>query len=89
VSPARSTTERGYGYQHRKARTAALKALRDGDPCSRCGGPMFHGQQLDLDHTDDRSGYLGLAHAGPCNRSAGARKGNQQRGTRPRRSRIW
>lgn len=87
------TTTRGYGHQHQRARKAALKALRDGDPCTRCHQPMWRAQaaQLDLDHTEDRGAYAGLAHA-TCNRAAGARKRNRQRTTTPpvtRYSRQW
>ena len=58
-----SATERGYGVEHQRARAAARAAWRDGDPCARCGGPMRFGDDVDLDHNDDRSGYLGLSHA--------------------------
>ena len=71
-----NTTARGYGAVHQRARKAALRAMRDGDPCARCGGPMFKSQALHLDHTDDRTGYNGLVHA-RCNRLAAARKGGR------------
>jgi hypothetical protein len=48
------------------------------------GGFIAPGQPWDLDHTDDRRGYLGAAHRF-CNRSAGARKRN----AKTRRSRAW
>jgi hypothetical protein len=48
-------------------------ARRPGQPCARCGLPMYVTQDLDLDHTDDRTGYLGLSHRS-CNRRAGQRK---------------
>nr|PZN17672.1 MAG: hypothetical protein DIU80_24105 [Chloroflexota bacterium] len=76
-----STTARGYGYQHQRARVRALAALVPGTPCPRCGQPMYRDQPLDLDHTDDRTGYRGLAHRS-CNRRAGALKSNRRR---PRR----
>jgi hypothetical protein len=69
-----NTTARGYGTDHQQARRRALAALVDGTPCPRCGLPMAYSQQLDLDHTDDRTGYLGLSHR-RCNARAGARKG--------------
>ncbi|MFI0482222.1 hypothetical protein [Actinomadura sp. 9N215] len=87
------TTARGYGWRHQQARRAALARLSadPGQPCSRCGAPMFPGQLLDLDHSEDRAGYLGLAHR-RCNRSAGAVKGNARRGrgrAKPITSRDW
>lgn len=89
----RTTTERGYGHEHRTARERALARLRDGDPCGRCGKPMLRAQQLDLDHTDDRAAYRGLAHA-HCNRAAGSRKrwASAQRSATPVRhnpSQAW
>jgi hypothetical protein len=69
-----STTERGYGAEHRAARRRLLPGAY-GQLCPRCGHPMMPGQALDLDHTDDRRSYLGFSHAS-CNRRAGARKRN-------------
>ena len=91
----RNTTAAGYGSSHIKARKAAAAIHRPTDPCSRCGhplGPM--GPWLHLDHTTDRTGYLGFAHGSRpcptcrtrCNITAGAREGNRrQRATRTRR----
>ena len=77
TQPKASTTARGYGSQHQKARKAAAARHHPSDPCTRCHqplGPMS--PDLHLDHTDDRRGYLGFACA-DCNRKAGARKGNR------------
>jgi hypothetical protein len=78
-----STTDKGYGWTHQQARRDALRALEDGTRCGHCGQPMYRaqGRHLDLDHTDDRTAYRGLAHRG-CNRRAGAAKAkaNAQRG---------
>lgn len=65
---AATATERGYGEEHRRAREQAIAEWQDGDPCARCDGPMHHGEPVDLDHNDDRTGYLGLSHRA-CNRS--------------------
>lgn len=66
-----------YGPEQKRLRRALLPDAY-GRPCPRCGRPMLPGQPLDLDHTDDRGGYLGMAHA-RCNRAAGARLGNARR----------
>lgn len=67
---ALSTTERGYGHAHQVARREAVASHQQGDPCSRCGDPMTEDVSLlDLDHNDDRTGYLGLSHRA-CNRLA-------------------
>jgi hypothetical protein len=73
-----STAARGYGGEHQRIRRSLLATLAPGTPCPRCGQPMHPSQPLDLDHTDDRTGYQGLAHQS-CNRRAGARKGNAAR----------
>lgn len=90
-----SSTARGYGSRHRRARTAAIAQLQDGQPCARCGRPMLRSDaaQLDLDHDDDRTGYRGLAHRS-CNRRAGQAKAVRQRAARQQpqralRSRNW
>jgi hypothetical protein len=71
-----------YGWQHQKARKAAKAKMRDGDPCCRCGQPMYRGDDLHLDHDDyDRTVYLGLSHA-TCNERAGAVKVNAMRSGR-------
>lgn len=62
-----------YYGTHKTDRKRAMAALaaRQGQPCPRCGLPMFTWQRLDLDHATD-STYLGLSHAS-CNRRAGQR----------------
>lgn len=81
------TAARGYGHEHQRIRRALLPTAY-GKPCTRCGKPMLPGQPLDLDHTDDRSGYQGFAHRS-CNRSAGAVKRNAGRGVNTISSRRW
>jgi len=62
--------QRGYGREHQIARAKYVAAHRSTDPCARCGGPLGADiSVLDLDHTDDRTGYLGLSHQA-CNRSS-------------------
>lgn len=95
-----SATQRGYGAEHQAAARRLKADLRDGDPCCRCGGPMYR-WQLDLDRHDIRgidadhhgqARVLGgavpdaLAHR-RCNRRAGAVLGNRLRGRRPRPAR--
>ena len=76
------TTAHGWGSQHQKTAKAWLALWQPGDPCCRCGQPMWQrwtywpsGKRVSaihLDHTDDRTGYLGLSHAS-CNTAAGNR----------------
>ncbi|MFI0897076.1 endonuclease domain-containing protein [Streptomyces sp. NPDC020983] len=72
-----STSDRGYGADHQALRKATIGEAY-GQPCHHCGHPMLEGQALDLDHTADRAGYRGFAHAS-CNRRDGARRGNARR----------
>lgn len=93
AKPKLSTVSRGYGHTHRHLRTAALEDLRrhDGWPCHHCTKPMWWAcrAQLDLDHTDDRHGYRGLAHS-TCNRRAGQAKAMRIRAAQKvTRSRDW
>jgi hypothetical protein len=76
-----STTERGYGYDHQKLR-AALLPYAYGKPCHHCGELMLTGQDLDLDHTDDRTAYRGMAHA-TCNRKVGSAKAHARHEREP------
>lgn len=71
--PGADPAARGYDAAHRAARKAAIERLeRDGSgSCCRCGGLIVPGMRLHLDHTDDRQGWRGLAHA-RCNVRAGA-----------------
>lgn len=71
-----------YDYRHQQIRKALIASgywLMA--PCPRCGLPMKPGQRLDLDHTDDRAGYLGLSHS-RCNQGAGSRIGSARRKAR-------
>lgn len=89
-----STRDRGYGYAHQK-RAAELKAaMRDGDPCARCGRPMYRANlgQIHGDHKGTPRALGGdlpdaLSHA-RCNTSHGARLGNKLRGLRRRQAGI-
>jgi hypothetical protein len=72
-----TTTQRGLGHDHQQDRKRQLAQLRDGDPCPRCGLPMYRSQKLELDH------FPGRVFGGPqvrllshefCNRRAGSRQ---------------
>jgi|SRR5216684_155039 len=78
-----TTAQRGLGTAHIADKKRLLAMHRDGDPCWRCGQPMYKWQSLDRDHLVDRAlggaqGPAVLAHTA-CNRAAGARLGNQLR----------
>jgi hypothetical protein len=60
-----------YGPEHKKARAEYVERFTPGDACARCNEPMWDDpKDLDLDHTDDGTAYLGLSHR-TCNRSKG------------------
>lgn len=64
-----------YDYAHVKARKAWAARHDPADPCTRCGHPLgAMGPGLHLDHSPDRTYYLGFAHA-RCNVRAGAKAG--------------
>jgi hypothetical protein len=66
----RNTTGRGYGTEHQKLRAAWAPRVAAGRAhCARCGQPIKPTDAWDLDHRDDRSGYLGPAHR-HCNRAS-------------------
>jgi hypothetical protein len=58
--------------------------------CCRCGYPIEPGTRWHLDHTEDRTGYRGVAHA-RCNLKAAAERGNtiMRAKSKPVRSREW
>lgn len=75
----RGTTPRGYGSDHQALRKRWLEVVkRGGVPCAICFDEIEQGDAWHLDHTEDRSGYRGPAHA-DCNLSDGARRGNRVR----------
>jgi hypothetical protein len=64
----RSSAHRGYGQSHRAVRERLIPIVAGGTTeCSRCGERIEPGQDWDLDHSDDRRGYLGPSHR-KCNR---------------------
>ena len=71
-----------YRGRHEATRRALL-ADAAGRPCVLCGQPMLPGQDLDLDHAPDGSGYRGMAHA-TCNRADGGRRGSRRQRQRRR-----
>lgn len=88
-----STGQRGYGWAHQREAARLKAAMQDGDPCCRCGQPMYRWQLeverndmqgIDADHHQQARAHGGqlpdaLAHR-RCNRSAGATLGNGMRG---------
>ncbi len=73
---AKSSGLRGYGTEHQRLR-AQLLPLAHGKPCHLCGVVMREGDDLHLDHTEDRSGYRGMSHAA-CNVLDGAKRGGER-----------
>lgn len=72
-----TTTQRGYGAQHKALRNHYAHILTTTAlPCARCGEPIQPGEPFDLGHTDDRNDYLGPEHA-TCNRRAGGKSAHR------------
>jgi hypothetical protein len=58
-----TTAQRGYGAEHDRIRAEAVATYQPSDPCWRCGLPLGPDPSLlDLGHTDDRQGWMGLEH---------------------------
>lgn len=92
---AATTAQRGYGFDHQRARQLWGAVVQAGGvDCSRCGRPIVPGEPWDLDHSEDRSRYNGPAHR-RCNRRAGALKkaalARRRRRGRPEepRGQVW
>ena len=70
-----SREDRGYGADHIAERERNQRLIDAGLTilCARCGQPVLPGQPWALDHTDDRTGYLGPSHK-LCNDRAGGQK---------------
>lgn len=79
-----TTAQRGYGAGHQALRKRLLAAWTPGQPCARCGQPIWHlyaispstGRRVsvvDLGHRDGKNGYHGLEHR-TCNRRDGQAK---------------
>lgn len=56
-----NTTQRGYGWEHQKARERLLRQHRDGTPCAECGKPMYRDPARNHDeqplHADHGPGH--------------------------------
>lgn len=73
------TAARGYGGAHQALRRALAPVVAAGGvACSRCGRLIEQWQSWDLDHRDDRMGYLGPSHAS-CNRGEANRRRRRAR----------
>lgn len=74
-SKVASPSERGYGKEHRLERAKWKPIVEAGKTnCCLCGFWIEPGTKWHLDHTEDRTGYRGVAHAA-CNVRDGASRG--------------
>lgn len=83
-----TTTQRGLGAAWQRKSERMRKNMPDGQPCAKCGGPMYKWQPIELDHLIPRrlgggDGPVALAHR-YCNRRAGAILRNRLYAGRPR-----
>lgn len=71
---ARGTRQqRGYTNQHDRLRKHWAPLVATGNVrCARCDEPIAPDEPWALDHTEDRTGYLGPSHK-VCNDRAGGR----------------
>lgn len=68
------TAARGYGAAHQRLRRQLDPVVAAGGvACARCGLPIVPGTPWELDHTPDRTSYLGPSHKS-CNRRAKKRR---------------
>jgi hypothetical protein len=97
VSRAQGTTkQRGYGAKHKAYRRRWAAEVAAGEVCcARCGHFIVPGEPWDLDHTPDRTGYLGPSHA-RCNRATAKHAARRRRRTYAayvdssrKTSRVW
>ena len=69
-----NTTARGYGRRHQAERARRLAAFQPGQPCARCGRPIWTKADAQFGHDDrDRSRYRGLEHV-RCNEATAGRR---------------
>ncbi|TFI01667.1 hypothetical protein E4A49_01100 [Micrococcus lylae] len=74
-----TTTSRGYGASHQRMREKYKPLVESGQAlCARCQEPIAPGALWELDHSDDRSEYIGPSHR-TCNRRAGQAKATAAR----------
>lgn len=84
-----TTTQRGYGWAHQAARKRWEYQLTQAGalPCARCRKPVTPFHEWELDHTDDRTTYLGISHK-ICNRRAGGKKAQRQQRTKRAKAKL-
>jgi len=86
--PRKGTTNaRGYGKAHRdlRERIGQRQVDRGNARCVLCGERILPGSDWHLDHTPDRAGYRGPAHAS-CNSADGGRRRGQSTAAAPERA---